>query len=73
MSVVATDLLDSIQHELDVRGMSQADVGEALGTSQTYWSRRLIGRVPLRIADVEALAELLDLEVRMELVPREVS
>jgi len=53
--------------------MSQADVGEALGTSQTYWSRRLIGRVPLRIADVEALAELLDLEVRMELVPREVS
>jgi|EndMetStandDraft_8_1072994.scaffolds.fasta_scaffold3599322_1 transcriptional regulator with XRE-family HTH domain len=71
MSVVATDLLGSIQHELDERGMSQADVGDALGTSQTYWSRRLIGRVPMRLADIEALAELLDLDVRIELTPRE--
>lgn len=42
---------------------SQADLAEALGRSQMYFSRRLTGELPFAIDDLIAIAEWLAVDV----------
>jgi len=45
------------------RRVTQVQLAERFGTSQTYWSRRIVGRVPVGFADVVALADYLEMPV----------
>lgn len=65
----ASRIQSMLYAELDSRGVRQAEIGDALGLSQASISRRMGGIVPWRCDELEALAALAGLEIRVELVP----
>lgn len=50
-------------------GISPRAAGPKVGRSIAYAARRLNGEVPMSLEDLEALAAVAGLEVRIELVP----
>lgn len=71
MLSLAQQVRDALDAELSIQDVTQTELERRTGKLQTYWSRRLTGHVDLRLADIEALAGALDVDVRLELVPRE--
>lgn len=53
------------------RSRSARSAAQELGWSEVYISRRLRGKVPFDVADLEALAELLDVRVTAFFEPPE--
>lgn len=49
--------------------IKQSDVGAALGLDQSAVSRRMNGQVPFTAAELEAVAKLLDIDVKQLLQP----
>jgi helix-turn-helix protein len=68
---LAEDVLTRLVEGFEATGTTHVVAGERLGLTDAAISRRVNGHVPLRLHEVEALADLLDLDVRLELVPRE--
>ncbi|WP_372593577.1 helix-turn-helix domain-containing protein [Actinotalea sp.] len=65
-------IADAVREHLRRRGVSQRTAGPLLGMSQQALSDRLTGRTPFTLADLERLADLLDLPVSDLLQPRQV-
>lgn len=49
--------------ELARKGITQTDLAAKLAKSQPFVSRRLSGRVPFDVADLAAIASVLDITV----------
>jgi transcriptional regulator with XRE-family HTH domain len=60
----------TVRAEAARRNITQAQIGERLGFSQTFVSRRLLGRVEFSISELEALADMFDMPLS-ELVSAE--
>ena len=60
----------NVRAEIARRRIRQSDVARALRVSQPAVSQRLNGHVPFTLADLEALAELLGIDVAELLQPR---
>lgn len=52
-----------IKAEMARQNMSQARLGERLGWGQWSVSKRLTGKVPLRLAELEQIAEALGVSI----------
>lgn len=63
------DTREALAAALGARGVSHRAAGVAVGHSTMYAHRRLTGEVPMTLDDLEALAAVAGLEVRVELVP----
>jgi transcriptional regulator with XRE-family HTH domain len=53
----------AIKAEMAWQGITQAQLAERLGWGQTTVSRKLLGRRPLEVSDVEHIAEVLGVEI----------
>jgi transcriptional regulator with XRE-family HTH domain len=62
-------LAEEIRALLARRRVSQVDLAARFGTSQTYWSRRIVGRVPFGIDDLAALAGYLEVPIAELVAP----
>lgn len=63
---------DNVRAELARRKMPQRALAEALGTSEAVVYRRLRGDVPFDVAELGAIAELLDMDAS-DLLPARVT
>ena len=59
-SVLVDDVAGEVRAWMARRQRSGANVARELGWTEVYLSRRLLGRVPFDVADLEALAVLLE-------------
>jgi transcriptional regulator with XRE-family HTH domain len=64
-----TNTLATALHE---RGVSHAQAAKMTGRSQAWIQRRLSGTVTPNVADLEELAACAGMDVRVELLPRDV-
>jgi len=53
----------NVRAELARKGITQTDLAAKLAKSQPFVSRRLSGRVPFDVADLAAIASVLDITV----------
>lgn len=65
----STTIRTALATALEAQGISHRAAGLAMGRSLAYAHRRLSGAVALTLDDLEALAAVAGLEVRIELVP----
>lgn len=64
MSVTATELIaENVRAVVARRRLRQVAIGERLGLNQQQVSRRLNGQVPISAAELQQLAQLLDVPV----------
>lgn len=57
------DVADDVRAELARQRISGVRAAKRLGWTQNYIQRRLSGTVPFDVADLQAMAELLDVPV----------
>ena len=53
----------NVRAELARKGITQTDLAAKLCKSQPFVSRRLSGRVPFDVADLAAIASVLDIQI----------
>jgi transcriptional regulator with XRE-family HTH domain len=58
-ATVTQRIAATVRAEAARRQITQAHMAEKLGRSQTFVSRRLLGRVPFSIDELDQLAEIL--------------
>lgn len=60
----------NVRAEIARRGVTQAAISEAIGVSQSQFSKRLQGRIAFDINELASIAHVLDVPLT-DLIPRE--
>ena len=68
---LSAELLENCIRLRRHRGLSQAELADRMGTSQSFVSRLERGLTNPRASTIERIAEVLDAAIRLELVPWE--
>lgn len=68
---LSAELLENCIRLRRLRGLSQAELAEQMGTSQSFVSRLERGLTNPRASTIERIAEVLDAAIRLEVVPWE--